>query len=291
MMLAPIRCRRAVFDTSRTWVMGVVNVTPDSFSDGGRFIDPAEAVAHGLRLAAEGADLLDVGGESTRPGSRPVNADEECRRVLPVIERLAAQVKLPISIDTRKAAVAERALAAGAELVNDIDGGRDEELLAVVGRAGVPLILGHLRGEPATMQAIIDFVDMFEEVVGELAAAVEQARRAGVTQLIVDPCLGFGKTTAHNVELLARAGELGARLGLPVMLGPSRKAFLGALSGQAVDARLPATLGAVVAAGLAGAEFVRVHDVRAARDALAIADVVRRAARQGKLPVHERSGT
>lgn len=284
MLDPPLRCRQTSFDSSRTWVMGVVNTTPDSFSDGGLYSDAASAVAHGLALEAEGADLLDVGGESTRPGAPPVGAEEERRRVEPVIAGLALASRLPISIDTAKAAVARAALAAGATMVNDVTGGSDPALFEVVAQAGVPLVIGHLRGQPASMQEGIHFDELFEEVAAELALRVEQARAVGVGQIVVDPGIGFGKTVAHNLELLARCGELGQRLALPVMVGPSRKAFLGAITGRPVGERLFATLGAIVAASGAGADLVRVHDVRAAREALAVSDAVRRAVKRGTLP-------
>jgi dihydropteroate synthase len=274
----PIKCRHAAFDGVRTYVVGVVNVTPDSFSDGGRFVEREAAVAHGVRLAGDGADLLDVGGESTRPGAAEVAAEEEIARVVPVIEALARAVAVPISIDTRKASVAAAALAAGAEVVNDVSGGADEELFAVCARAGAPLVIGHLRGTPATMQRGIAFSDPFEEVAAELAGAIARARAAGVAQVIADPGIGFGKTTAHNLALLSRAGELSRRLGAPVMVGPSRKKFLGEITGLDVNERLAPTLGACVAAAMRGADFVRVHDVLEARRALAVADAVRGAA-------------
>ncbi len=268
-----IRCRKATFDGSRTYVMGVVNATPDSFSDGGTY-DP---VAQGLALSAEGADLIDVGGESTRPGSEGVDARTEVARVLPVIEALAS-LPVPISIDTSKAEVARAALAAGAELVNDVTGGMaDPELLSVCAQAGVPLVLGHLRGTPRTMQVNIVYTDVFEEVAAELARSIEIARAAGVTQIVADPGIGFGKSVEHNLTLLARAGELSARLSVPVMVGPSRKSFLKALVDLPVDKRLFPTLGASVAAAVRGADFVRVHDVAAHRQALAVADRVRAA--------------
>lgn len=273
---SPIECRQAIFDGARTYVMGVVNVTPDSFSDGGRYLELDAALAHAGRLVAEGADLLDVGGESTRPGATSVDEATERERVLPLIAR-AASLGVPISIDTSKAAVASAALAAGAEIVNDVSGGRfDPDLLSVCARAGAPLIVGHVRGTPSAMQRSIDFVDVFEEVVAELGESIARARAAGVERLIADPGIGFGKTVAHNLVLLARAGELGERLGVPVMVGPSRKAFLGELSGRGVGERDAPSLGAAVAAAMRGADFVRLHAVADARAALAVADAVRR---------------
>lgn len=282
---APLRCRHAVFDGSRTYVVGIVNITPDSFSDGGRYFDVAAAVALAERLVAEGADILDVGGESTRPGATPVDEGTEWARLGPVLAALVERMGpagVPISVDTYKGSVARRALAQGADLINDVTGGRDPELLAAVAAAEVPLVLGHLRGPLATMQEGIVFEDVFEEVAAELSTAVARARAADVRQLVVDPGIGFGKTVEHNLELLARAGELGERLGLPVMVGPSRKGFLGHLTGRPVGERLSGTIGAGVATALAGAAFVRVHDVVAVRDALRVAEAVDVAGRAGR---------
>ena len=277
MFASPIECRNARFDGARTYVMGVVNVTPDSFSDGGRFLDEGGAVAQALRLAAEGADLVDVGGESTRPGAAPVDANTERARVVPVIERLARELRIPISVDTYKAEVASAALAAGAEIVNDVSGGLlDPRILDLCGEANAVYVAGHLRGDPRAMQERIEFSDLFAEVADEMSAALARARAAGVRRLVADPGLGFGKTVQHNVTLLARAGELSARLGVPVMVGPSRKAFLGALTGLPVERRDAPSLAAAVAAAVRGADFVRLHAVADARAALAVADAVRR---------------
>ncbi len=212
----------------RPAVMGIVNVTPDSFSDGGRFLDPDAAVAHGLALVAAGADLLDVGGESTRPGADPVGEAEELRRVLPVVRRLAVEAGVPVSIDTSKAAVAAAALDAGATVVNDVAAGADAEMFAVVAAAGAGLVVMHMQGEPRTMQQAPHYDDVVAEVGDFLVDRLGSARAAGIADgaLCADPGLGFGKTAAHNLELLARLGELVARVDVPVLLGPSRKAFI-----------------------------------------------------------------
>lgn len=252
----------------RAAVMGVVNVTPDSFSDGGRYLDPGAAVEHGLELAAAGADVLDVGGESTRPGAEPVEAGEEARRVVPVIRRLAAEAKVPVSVDTTKAAVAAAALEAGASIVNDVSAGRfDEAMLPLVAVAGAGYVAMHMQGTPATMQREPRYGDVVAEVgeflVGRLAAAEE----AGIARerLWADPGIGFGKTAAHNFELLARLPELVATVGVPVLVGTSRKVFIGAaLGGLPVDEREEGTLATVVWALDRGASMVRVHDVRPA---------------------------
>lgn len=238
-------------------VMGILNTTPDSFSDGGRFFDAEAAVAHGMQLVAEGADVIDVGGESTRPGAVAVHADEERRRVVPVIEALAPHVR--ISVDTRKAEVAEVAIAAGATLVNDISA----SLWDVAAAAGVGWIGMHMQGEPATMQDQPRYDDVVLEVRELLLERAGSARSAGVQEVWVDPGIGFGKGGAHNLELLARLDELVAT-GLPVLVGASRKRFLGDLTGGAVaDDRLEASIAIAVWALSQGAGMVRVHDVGA----------------------------
>jgi dihydropteroate synthase len=269
----PLAFRQAVFDGSRPWLVGILNLTPDSFSDGGRYTGREAALARAAELEAEGADVLDLGGESTRPGAQPVDAAEERRRVLPVLEALAGRTRCVISVDTSKAEVARAALAGGAEMVNDISGGRlDPELLPTCALAGAAVVvLGHLRGQPRTMQEEIRFDDVFAEVAAELAERVAAARAAGVRRLVVDPGIGFGKRGAHNIELIRRAGELGVRLGEPVMIGASRKSFLGELSGIAAPGeRLVPSVVAAVAAAAAGAGFLRVHDVAATRQALRV---------------------
>jgi dihydropteroate synthase len=268
-----------LFEGPGPFLMGVVNTTPDSFSDGGRFLDAAAAVAHALRLAEEGADLIDLGGESTRPGAPPVPAAEEVRRVVPVIERLRARgFALPISVDTCKAEVARAALAAGADLVNDVMGLADPALAAVVAEAKVPVVLMHMRGTPSDMATRASYDDVVADVARELEAAVARAVAAGVhpERIVLDPGIGFAKTPAQNVEVLARLPEL-RKLGWPLLVGPSRKSFIGAVTGAAVQDRLPGTLAAVTAAVLAGAEFVRVHDVAPARQAAVLAAALRQA--------------
>jgi dihydropteroate synthase len=254
----------------RPAVMGILNVTPDSFSDGGRFLDPDIAVAHGLELVAAGADLLDVGGESTRPGAEPVGEDEELRRVLPVVERLAAEAGVPVSIDTSKATVAAAALAAGATIVNDVAAGADPAMFGVVADAGAGLVVMHMQGEPRTMQHDPHYDDVVVEVGDFLLDRLAVARDAGIhtDSLCVDPGLGFGKTGAHNVELLARLGELVGRVDVPVLVGPSRKAFIARLLGDDLVARDDGTLATAVWAVDRGARVVRVHDAGAVSDAL-----------------------
>jgi dihydropteroate synthase len=244
--------------------MGVLNVTPDSFSDGGKFFDAQTAIDAALAMEAAGADLLDIGGESTRPGSDGTSADEELARVLPVLRALAGRLKIPISIDTRKAAVAEAAIADGAEIVNDVTGLRaDPDIAGVAKRHRVPLILMHLRGEPRTMQKQPFARNAVRDVLGGLKRSIAIARRAGVpkSQIIVDPGIGFGKSFKQNYELIARLPEI-ARLGFPILIGTSRKAFLGkTLDGKGPEERIWGTAATVAASILAGAHIVRVHDV------------------------------
>ncbi len=259
--------------------MGVVNVTPDSFSDGGLHEDEDAAVRQGVALAEAGANLVDVGGESTRPGAAPVDAQEEAARVVPVIRRLAREVDVPISVDTYRASTAAAALDAGARIVNDISALRfDPELGRTATRAGAALVLMHCRGTPRDMQQGVE--DAYEDVVAEvrdhLADALARAEAAGVhpEATVVDPGIGFGKTVAHNLALLARLDVL-AGLSRPVLVGTSRKSFLGALTGRPVGERLAATVASVTAAVLAGASIVRVHDVAEAVDAVRVAEAVR----------------
>ena len=278
-MVGTLTFRRATFDLSRTIVMGVVNVTPDSFSDGGSYADTAQAIAHGGALVAEGADIVDVGGESTRPGAAAVPVKEEAARVLPVVRALAGAVT--VSVDTYKAAVAAAALDAGAEIVNDVSGGAlDPELLAVVARHRAYVVLGHMRGTPAEMQGHARYTDVVREVKSELSERIDAAIAAGVagTHILVDPGLGFAKSGAHNLSLLAGLAEIAA-LGMPVVVGASRKSFLGALTGRDAGERETATAAANTAAILNGAAMVRVHDVRTQKDAIAVADAIKRAVR------------
>jgi dihydropteroate synthase len=272
-----------LFEGPGPFLLGVVNVTPDSFSDGGRFADPEAAADHARELLAEGADLVDVGGESTRPGAPPVPAEEELRRVVPVIARLrAGGFPLPISVDTSKPEVARAALDAGADLVNDVRGLADPGMAELVATRNIPAVLMHMRGTPADMATRAIYGDVVEEVAAELEQALERAARAGVprTNVVLDPGIGFAKTAEQSLALLAGLGRL-RRLGCPLLVGPSRKSFIGALTGAGVAERLSGTLAAVAACVLAGAEFVRVHDVAAARQAAIVAAAIRDAAQRG----------
>jgi dihydropteroate synthase len=282
-----------LFDGPGPFLMGVVNVTPDSFSDGGRFLETEDAVAQALRLAEEGADLVDVGGESTRPGAEPVPAAEELRRVVPVIERLRARgFTLPVSIDTWKGAVARAALAAGADLVNDVTGLADPDLGAAAAEVGAPIVLQHMRGTFADMQTRATYGDVVAEVARELEGALERAERAGIPRerTILDPGIGFAKTAEQSLELLARLGELRG-LGRPLLVGPSRKSFIGRISGAPPGDRLAGTLAAVTACVLAGVELLRVHDVAPARQAALVAAAIRDAAPRTEGPGATRAGS
>jgi dihydropteroate synthase len=255
--------------------MGIVNVTPDSFSDGGRYFDSTRALEHAWKLIEDGADILDIGGESSRPGSDPVSIEEELRRVVPVVRALAGVCGVPLSIDTTKPEVAEECLGLGARIVNDIAGFSDPEMLRVTARHAAAAVIMHMRGTPKTMQSEPVYDDLIGEVKQFLAERVSAARAAGVRDISVDPGIGFGKTAAHNFEILRRLDEFQS-IGCPVLAGPSRKSFLGSLKGQQeAGGRLEGTLAAVVISALKGASVVRVHDVGACRRALQVADAVR----------------
>ena len=262
----------------RTLVMGILNVTPDSFSDGGRYLDHAAAVARGIEMVDEGADLVDVGGESTRPGSDPVSADEERDRVAPVIQALTAKVPVPISIDTRKPAVARAALEAGALIVNDISGARDPEMFTVARKAGAGLVLMHMKGEPKTMQVAPHYDDVVAEVHEYLRERIEAAEFAGIAfdRLCIDPGIGFGKDLQQNLRLMHHVDAL-LDLGRPVLVGPSRKRFIGALLDLPVDERVEGTAAAVSWLVGRGAHIVRVHDVGQMVRVVRVLDAITRA--------------
>jgi dihydropteroate synthase len=270
----------------RTLVMGVLNVTPDSFSDGGLHLNRAKAIARALEMENEGADIIDIGGESTRPGAAPISDEEELARVMPVIEGLRKRLKAPISIDTRRAAVAEAAVRAGAKIINDVTALRFDPLVADVARRHrTPLILMHMRGEPATMQRLPFARNALADVSSGLRAAAARALRAGIgkRRIILDPGIGFGKSYAQNFELLARLPEL-ARIGYPLLIGPSRKSFLGhAQGGPPAQERIWGTAATVTAGILGGAHIVRVHDVEEMVAVACVADLLLRG-RQGARP-------
>jgi dihydropteroate synthase len=262
----------------RALILGIVNVTPDSFSDGGRFLETDAAVKHGLELVRQGADLLDVGGESTRPGSEPVDLEEERRRVLPVIEGLRRDTEVPISIDTSKAALAEEALEAGASIVNDVTAGRDPAMAGVVAKHGAGVVLMHMRGTPRTMQDDPRYGDVVSEILAELRERIDMfiAAGAAVEQIAVDPGIGFGKTYEHNIEILARLSEFRS-LGRPVCLGVSRKGFIGQITGRPRHERAVGSA-AIAAFALANdaTQILRVHDVPEHRDVVRVFAALRR---------------
>ena len=267
----------------RTLIMGVLNVTPDSFSDGGQFFDARSAIERAFQMERAGADILDIGGESTRPGSRGISAWQELDRILPVLNQLRGRLKIPISIDTQKAEVAEAAVKAGAEIINDVSALRSEpELAKVARRHRLPIILMHMRGAPRTMQQGPFAPDVLRDVTRGLREALARAKRLGIakSQIILDPGIGFGKNYAQNFELLARLPEL-ARLGHPLLVGASRKAFIGhTLGGVATEQRVWGTAAAVTASILGGAHIVRVHDVTEMAQVAKIADAIANGARK-----------
>ena len=274
------RCRERVFDvSSRTLVMGIVNVTPDSFSDGGRYAEPAAAIAHAKQLLADGADLLDLGAESTRPGSTPVPAEEQWRRLAPVVEGLRREApEACLSVDTGLAEVARRALELGCHVVNDITAMRDPAMAAMVAKSGAGLVLMHMQGTPATMQNAPGYDDVVSEVIEFLAVRAAAARASGVGEdcIAIDPGVGFGKAIEHSLALLAHLDRLVA-LRRPVLTGVSRKSFIGRLLDRPVDQRLEGGLAATAVAVLLGARIVRTHDVATTLPAVRIADALRAA--------------
>jgi dihydropteroate synthase len=281
-MLSRKKCRlrlpsRTLILGERTLVMGVLNVTPDSFSEGGLYFNTDAAVARALEIERAGADILDVGGESTRPGSEGISAEEELRRILPVLERIRGHLKIPISVDTSKAEVAEAAAGAGAEIINDVTAlGGDPRIAEVARRRKLPLILMHMRGEPRTMQQKPFARDVLSDVAAGLKKAAALARHAGIpkSQIILDPGAGFGKSYQQNFELIARLAEL-ARLGYPLLVGTSRKSFIGrALGGVPETQRIWGTAATVAASILQGAHIVRVHDVAEMVQVARVTDVI-----------------
>jgi dihydropteroate synthase len=273
---------KKAFDLNeRTLIMGILNVTPDSFSDGGRFGSVDAAVEHAIAMIEEGADIIDIGGESTRPkgvysGTRAVTAEEEMNRVIPVIERLCAVTDVPVSIDTTKSVVAEAALRAGASMVNDISGLKfDPRMAETAARYNAVLAVMHIQGTPETMQIDPVYTDVVAEVKKELSRSVEHARSAGVTRIIIDPGIGFGKTLDHNLTLLQHLKEF-ETLGLPILIGTSRKGFIGTILDLPVDQRLEGTAASVTVSIMHGAKIIRVHDVKAMKRVAMVTDAIKR---------------
>jgi len=277
-----VRCKKGDLNLSkRTHIMGVINVTPDSFSDGGFFFDPNRAIAHALKLVDEGADIIDIGGETTRPGSKPITAETEISRVIPVIERLAPKIDVPISIDTYKSLVAERAIEAGAEIINDISAlNFDPKMLEIASRHDIPVVLMHIKGTPENMQQNPCYVSVISEIIEYLKDSIEMAEKAGIDphKIIIDPGIGFGKSLddGHNLKIINRLSEFKS-LGKPILVGPSRKAFIGKILNADVTQREEGTAAAVSAAVLNGANIVRVHNVGMIRKVVRVIDAIKNA--------------
>jgi dihydropteroate synthase len=269
-------CAGRSIDLSRPQVMGILNITPDSFSDGGVFFAPGQAVAHALRMVEEGAAIIDVGGESTRPGAPPVSVDEELRRVIPVIEALHASLSVPVSIDTRKPEVMQAAVAAGAGLINDVNALQATGAIKLAARLGVPVCLMHMQGTPESMQQQPEYGDVVTEVTDFLTGRADACMQQGIAreQIVLDPGFGFGKTTAHNLLLLQHLEQLVAS-GYPVLAGLSRKSMIGQVLGLPVDKRLYPGVALAVLAVWKGAAIVRCHDVRETREAIQMCQAVR----------------
>jgi len=261
----------------RTYIMGILNITPDSFSDGGRFFDrPEEAIEYALKMEEEGADIIDIGGESTRPGAKPVSLKEELRRVIPVIKILSKRLKIPISIDTRKAKVAKEAIEAGASIVNDVSGLRyDEEMRKIVAYYKVPLIIMHMKGNPQTMQRNPFYKDLISEIIDFLEKRINLAEEAGISRenIIIDPGIGFGKTVEHNLMILKNLYQFKV-LGRPILIGTSRKSFIGKILNLDVNERLYGTISSCCLAVLKGANILRVHDVKEVKEAINLLDAI-----------------
>jgi dihydropteroate synthase len=274
-----IRCKKkALHLDEKTYLMGVLNVTPDSFSDGGLYMDLDKAISHGIELASQGADIIDIGGESTRPGAKPLPLDEEFRRVIPVIEALVAKVDTPISIDTYKSLVAEKAIEAGAEMINDISGLKfDPKMADLAAKHDVPVVLMHIKGTPEVMQLDVHYDCLITEIMEYLEESIEIAEGAGIDprQIIIDPGIGFGKSAEDNLKIIRHLTELKS-LGKPILLGPSRKSFIGKILNVDVDQRDEGTLASISAAIMNGANILRVHDVGPARKAAQIVDAILR---------------
>ena len=267
-------CGKYKLSFEKTTVMGILNVTPDSFSDGGLFYNTNNAVEHAKQMVRDGAQIIDIGGESTSPGSAPISQKEELKRVKPVIKCLLRETDVPISIDTYKPEVAEECLKLGAHMINDITGLSNKNMLKIVKKYGVPVIVMHMKGNPKTMQKNPQYKDVIVDIKKFLKDRITKARKAGIKDLIVDPGIGFGKTTEHNLQIIKRLSEF-KELDCPILIGPSRKSFIGHISGLPLNERLEGTLAAIAISVMNGANIVRVHDVKECVRALQIADAIR----------------
>jgi dihydropteroate synthase len=272
--LAPIVCKEHTLRFEKTLIMGILNVTPDSFSDGGLFNDVDTAVAHAKKMVSDGADLIDVGGESSRPGSEPLSEKEELARILPVVTRLVNEVSVPISIDTYKPLVADACLKAGAHLINDITGLTNPNMRRIASKNNVPVVLMHMLGTPKIMQQKPVYQDLLGELIAFFQKQITTAHKTGIQQIIIDPGIGFGKTAEHNLQILKHL-EIFKTLGCPLLAGPSRKSFIGTITGLPVNERLEGTIAAVTVAVMNGANIVRVHDVKECKRAIQVVDAIR----------------
>lgn len=271
-----LKCGDREFAFEKPAIMGILNVTPDSFSGDGIYLLPNDAVARARQMVADGADMIDVGGESTRPGSEPISLMEELHRIMPVVEALVSELQVPISIDTTKPEVAEWCMRQGVHMINDISGLRDKRMRAVVARYNVPVVIMHMQGTPATMQINPYYDDVVQEVANYLTHRALRVTEEGIGQIIIDPGIGFGKTTEHNLLILRHLARF-KELGYLLLVGPSRKGFIGAITECDLGDRLPGTLAAVTACVLNGADIIRVHDVKACKDAMLVAHAIRTA--------------
>ena len=268
-----MKCGNHILKFDRTLVMGVLNVTPDSFSDGGLFVDAGKAVEHAKQMIEDGADIIDIGGESTRPGSEPVSDEEEFARVGPIMQKLA-KLDVPLSIDTYKPFVARKCVEVGAGIINDITGLGNQEMTDLASELKVPVVVMHMKGEPRNMQQNPVYKDAVKEIKDFLRERILKAKSAGIDDIIIDPGIGFGKTTEHNLQILKRLDEF-KELKCPILVGPSRKSFIGNVAGLKVNERLEGTLASVAIAVMNGANIVRAHDVKECKKAVQIADAIK----------------
>ncbi len=275
-MIKKINCSGFELNFDRTLIMGILNITPDSFSDGGIFLKPDKAVEHCKQMVKDGADIIDIGGESSRPGSQPVSEEEELKRVCPVLKRLVKELNIPLSIDTYKPKVAEECIKLGAHLVNDITGLRNQAMIDIISKYNVPVVMMHMKGIPKTMQENPDYKDkdVIEDIKTFLGERIKDANKVGIKDIIIDPGIGFGKTTEHNVEILKRLQELTC-FERPILVGPSRKSFIGNLTGLPVNERLEGTIASISIAIINCANIIRVHDVKECKRAVDIVDAIK----------------
>ena len=273
MKFKTIECGNHRIKLNKTLIMGILNVTNDSFYDGGRFFDVESAVAHAKKMVGDGADMIDIGGESTRPGSNPISVEEEFSRVEPIIKILRKNIDVPISIDTYKPEVAEKCINLGAEIVNDITGLKNPKMIELVANKKTPVIIMHMKGNPKSMQESPSYADVVNEIKEFLSERISTAKKSGIKKIIIDPGIGFGKTTEHNLQILKRLSEF-KDLNCPILIGTSRKSFIGQVTGLDINERLEGTIASIAIAIMNGADIVRVHDVKECKRAVQIADAI-----------------